>query len=143
MCCTTSLIMNFDFLQIFFSLVFPLRFLLISHQDYKIPQNFWLHLILSAKSYKKSTPWTRVMTINSSNYYKVDYDPKNMNSQLQSILVLSQCKIHQHMKSRDHLANDCTNIHLIIDQFISCYITAHYTSPCYFSYALCNSLTGN
>ena len=59
------------------------------------------------------------MTKNSSNYYKVDYDPKNMNSQLQSILVLSQCKIHQHMKSQDHLANDCMNIHLIIDQFIS------------------------
>ena len=35
------------------------------------------------------------------------------------ILVLSQCRIQQHMKSRDHLANDCTNIHFIIDQFIS------------------------
>ena len=37
-----------------------------------------------------------------------------------SLLVLSQCKIHRHMKSRDHLANNCTNIYLIIDQFISC-----------------------
>ena len=34
------------------------------------------------------------------------------------LLVLSQCKLHKHMKSRDHLANDCTNIHSIIDQFI-------------------------
>ena len=36
------------------------------------------------------------------------------------LLVLSQCKMHQqHMKSGDHLANACTNIHLITDQFIS------------------------
>ena len=26
------------------------------------------------------------------------------------VLVLSQCKIHQHMKSQDHLANKCTKI---------------------------------
>ena len=29
------------------------------------------------------------------------------------VLVLSQFKIHQHMKSWDHLANDCTNIYQI------------------------------
>ena len=29
------------------------------------------------------------------------------------VLVPSQCKIHQHKKSLDHLANDCTNINML------------------------------
>ena len=40
-------------------------------------------------------------------------------SHIRLVLVLSQCKIHQYMKSQDHLANDCTNIMCFLLTFIN------------------------
>ena len=40
-------------------------------------------------------------------FFPASWDKTEWDLQL---LVLSQCIIYQHMKSRDHLANDCTNI---------------------------------
>ena len=82
-----------------------------------------------AKSSGKNTwlpPWRAQINFSTQTWIHIfssffSYHLQNfINSPEQkAVLVLSQCKIHQYMTSLDRLANNCTNIHLIIDQFIS------------------------
>ena len=52
------------------------------------------------------------------------------------LLVLSQCKTTSAYEEPRSSGNECTNS-LVVK------ITTHYTSPCYFLYALCNFVTYN